>query len=423
LAEASGVSITVIRKLEQDGGQAENPQGVRLGTLYALARALNVQTAQLFPTTGPQPADQDPAQLALMPIRIALTPPLLTVPNPEKPRPGLELPTLRSAIAQCIQLYDRDRYEQVSARLPDLLITARSKVLAPENTQPDHAALGIRSEVHQLAGWFLTQVGAHDLAYQAVRDALADAMACGDAFLSATCVIGECWLLIRQGRLLDAKRVAIVTADRVEPSRLREANSEEFAVWGWLLLMAWAAAVRNNQEDEAREFLRVARSAAAGSATRQARYGRYWSILGPATIGMKEVEHEVVTGNYRHALSLAERVRPDQVVRADNRQRHLLDLAIAHVELGQRADAVPVFTNLRTTAPQWLRHQRPGREAARKLVSAPVRALSPEIRALADFYDFGASRVSEFLGEVTELGWGRQERLMRRDGRWVLICR
>jgi predicted transcriptional regulator len=30
----------------------------------------------------------------------------------------------------------------------------------------------------QLAGWFLTQVGAHDLANQAIREGIADAHAC-----------------------------------------------------------------------------------------------------------------------------------------------------------------------------------------------------------------------------------------------------
>jgi transcriptional regulator with XRE-family HTH domain len=43
LAELAGVSINVVRKLEQDNGLEDKPRGVRLETLYELARALGVQ--------------------------------------------------------------------------------------------------------------------------------------------------------------------------------------------------------------------------------------------------------------------------------------------------------------------------------------------------------------------------------------------
>jgi len=76
LAGLADVSINVVRKLEQGNNTEGRLQGVRLETLYKLARALDVQTAQLFSPSGPDPADQDPAQRALLPIRVALTPPL-----------------------------------------------------------------------------------------------------------------------------------------------------------------------------------------------------------------------------------------------------------------------------------------------------------------------------------------------------------
>ena len=76
LADRAGVSINVVRKLEQSNGLGDRPRGVRLETLYELARALDVQTAQLFSPGDPEPADQDPAQRTLLPIRVALTPPL-----------------------------------------------------------------------------------------------------------------------------------------------------------------------------------------------------------------------------------------------------------------------------------------------------------------------------------------------------------
>ncbi len=85
---------------------------------------------------------------------------------------------------------------------------------------------------------------------------------------------------------------------------MRDAAPEHVGVWGWLLVLAWAAAVRNNQEDEARECLRAAASAGAASAQSTVRCDRDWSTLGTATVAMKEVEHEVITGNYPRRSSL-----------------------------------------------------------------------------------------------------------------------
>lgn len=391
LAQIAGISITVVRKLEQESDHCDGSPGVRLASLYSLARALNVQTAQLFPMNiGPEPADQDPAQLGLLPIRVALTPPLLAIRDSGKQTPELELPPLRRALALCARSYDRDQYEQVAVQLPGLLTAAHRSAPAAAGPPVSSEILSIRSGIYQLAGWLLTQVGAHDLAYQAIRDALADGVACGDPLAGAACVIVECWLLIRQGRLLDAKRTAVATADLIEPRRMRGADPEQLAVWGWLLLLAWAAAIRNNQEDEALEFLRVAGTAGAGTAQGRVRYDRYWSTLGPATVAMKEVEHEVITGNFRKALTLAGRIPAGQVTRADSRQRHQLDLAAAHAGIGDRSEAIGVFTALRLAAPHWLRHQRAGRSTARKLLNTHARTWSEDARALADFYDFGA---------------------------------
>jgi transcriptional regulator with XRE-family HTH domain len=389
LAELANVSITVVRKLEQENDPADGPRGVRLGTLYALARALGVQTAQLFPAASPEPADQDPVHLALLPVRVALTPPLLAATTAAKHAAEPELRSLRRDLARSVRLYDSDRYDQTALHLPGLLRVARGVAARYAGYEELREALDLRSGVLQLVGWFLTQVGAHDLAYQAIRDGLADSRTCGDALTAAACVVCECWLFIRQGRLLDAKRTAAETADLVEPRRLKEATAGDLSVWGWLLLLAWAAAIRNNQEDEAREFLRLAKAAAAGTGGAAIRHEHYWTTLGPATIAMKEVEHQVIIGSYREALKLAEQVPAARRARADVWQRHQLDLAIAHAGLGNRADAAGILTGLRARAPHWLRHQRLGRDTARKLVASSARSLPPEVRALADFYDFG----------------------------------
>lgn len=390
LAERASVSINVVRKLEQSNSVGDRPRGVRLETLYELARALDVQTAQLFSPGDPEPADQDPAQRTLLPIRVALTPPLpldAAGHNAQPARP--DLTALRRQVGESVQLYHRDRYDAIALMLPQMITSAYSAVACDGNSDDRALALRLRAEVMQLAGWFLIQVGAHDLAYQAIKEAVADAHACSDRIAAAVGVSGECWLFIRQGRLLDAKRTAAEAASRMEP-RLSAATAEELSVWGWLLLRASAASVRNNQEGEAREFLRLAKTAAAGLGKATAQHQSPWIMLAPATVAMKEVEHHVVIGNWRQALKLAERIPRTQRTSPDDRHRHELDLAKAHAELSRHGNAVEILSGLHKNAPHWLRHQRMGREVAHKIVTSQTRALSKEMRALADFYDLGA---------------------------------
>lgn len=67
LAERAGVSVELVRKLEQG-----RRRSVRLGTVQRLARALDVQTAVLFDAPSPtDPSDPGPGVVG---IRRALTP-------------------------------------------------------------------------------------------------------------------------------------------------------------------------------------------------------------------------------------------------------------------------------------------------------------------------------------------------------------
>lgn len=394
LAERAGVSVGVVRKLEQEDETATQRQGVRLESLYKLARALDVHTAMLFTLRGPEPVDRDPTQQSLLPVRMALTPPLGIASTPtisEQPTVP-DVGVLRSQLDETVRLYHDDRYEATALLLPEMITAAHAAVASCDDGDMRNEALLLRSEVLQLAGWFLTQVRASDLAYQALKEAIDDANAAGDVLAAASGVIGQCWLFIRQGRLVDALRTAIAAADRVEP-RLSKASTAELSAWGWLLLRGWAAAVRNNQEPEAAELLRMAQAAAAriGEQPHTGGYHQYWTSFDPATVAMKAVEHQVVIGNWPAALALAEHVPPQPGRRrSDNRNRHELDKAKAHTELGGYTDALDILTRLRATCPQWLRHQRMGRDLTGMILSSRKRTLTEQMRELANFYDIDA---------------------------------
>jgi hypothetical protein len=196
-----------------------------------------------------------------------------------------------------------------------------------------------------------------------------------------------CWLLLRQGRFDETERLAVATADAVEPSFSRAAPAE-LAVWGWLLLRAAAAAVRDNRDDDADEMLNGAGAAAVRIGDRVPE-----ALLspGPATIGAfcqttvqwKRVESELIAGHPDRALALSRAAPESGRPTSDNRNRHQLDVAAAYTQVGQMEEAQGVLLGLKDAAPSWLRHQRYARDIVAILAAEKRRAMSRELADLA----------------------------------------
>jgi transcriptional regulator with XRE-family HTH domain len=350
LAERASLSLGVIKKLE-GGGTG------RLDTYHAIARALNVRTSSLLESAGPHPQRQaDTTNLDLMPLRQAIAPPFsiggrLTPDADDEP----DLNRLDATVRSLAAAYHRDDYATVAELLPALVAAAHVHADHLNHT-PHHAdALRLRSDVLQMAGRYLTQVRAYDLAHTALRDSIADAVAIGDMEAVAAAVYQQGWLLMRQGRLDEAEQVSVATAEAVEP-RISQASRRSLGAWGKLLVHASAAAARNNRPSEAREMLRLGRTAGAaltgGTVVAESSWGRFdWR-----TVAFQGIENQLVANQPGRVLGLSERV----ATAGDTTfmRRHLLDVAQAHAMLRQRDQALAVLDRLRVTTPQWLRHQR-----------------------------------------------------------------
>ncbi|HYS31517.1 MAG TPA: hypothetical protein VEM58_04595 [Streptosporangiaceae bacterium] len=74
------------------------------------------------------------------------------------------------------------------------------------------------------------------------------------------------------------------------------------------------------------------------------------------------MENAVIDGRPMLALSLAAAVPPGLRPTSDNRNRHLLDVTAAHLDLRQYAAASDTLQKLSVQAPAWLApHSRPQR--------------------------------------------------------------
>jgi transcriptional regulator with XRE-family HTH domain len=278
--------------------------------------------------------------------------------------------SLEAALSHATRLYHDNEYERLARVLPRLIDDANS------------APALLRSRTLQLAGSVMVQTRQPDSARIALNQSLTDAESTGNVLDAASAVITLCWLLIVERQFEAVRHLATRWADRVEP-RLSVATTRELSTWGWLLLRASAAAVRDNRPDEADEMMRLAAAGAVAVRPESGPYHQYWTTFDPATVAMKRVENAVVDDRPDVALRLARDIPPDQRPTSDNRNRHLIDVSAAHVELRHYDAAFDVLAALSRDARPWLVEQRSVRDLLARIISKR-RTLTPEMRELAD---------------------------------------
>jgi transcriptional regulator with XRE-family HTH domain len=366
LAAASGLSVSLVRKLEQgDYG------GLRLETAHRLAVALGVTTSALI--SPRDDAEAEPGSAGEWePVARALRGDHDGEPDDE---PGIG--GLRDALSDAAEVFLASRYDELRGVLPLLLRDADALVSA--STARDQArARQVRSETRQLAASMLAQVGQFGPADQAIELAAGDA---GDELTMLAAADGKCFVLLRQGRLAECADTAADYAGRCEPAMT--AGPEDLAVWGRLMLKAAGAAARDNRPEDARDALRLARMAAAGVG-REIAPCNPWLVFGPVTVAMMVAEIAAIQGRPDAVLVIGSQIagRPYPVPR--NYLRHRLDVAHAHVQMRRYAEAVGVLAQARSAAPEWVAQQR----YARDILSAVIthsRQLTSQARELADF--------------------------------------
>ncbi|WP_338485172.1 helix-turn-helix transcriptional regulator [Streptomyces sp. SCSIO 75703] len=385
LAEAAGLSVSTIRKIEQ-GGQA------RVDTLHLLARTLGVETSTFFVPGSPAPVTEDSTnRQVLVELRRVLMPPvgIAAEPVPDPAPPAAGLPELRQQVEDTLVLHNTDRYASVARALPGLLSTTRAAAATAEEEDSREAAL-VHIHALLLAGKHLTQVRQYDLAYQALVDGIRRARELDDSLTAAVGVTGLCWLLLRQDRFTEAESLAATTADAMEP-KFSMASPGQLATWGELCLRIAAAAVRNNRPDEAKEARRMAATAAAAVGVEHSDYRTHWANrFGPVTTELKALEDRSLAGDARGVLrradegllsrrSLESIGRPSRI----NWSRHRLDVARAHVLLGSTQDAMDELTHIRRTSGTWMRHQPMARYVMEDILTKRKRTLTTEMRDMA----------------------------------------
>lgn len=356
LSRASGVSLSLISKLEQ-GALADT----RMETARRLAVALRVPTTSLLRRDKDPSGVTEPWRPLQWAVEVGSVEELHDEPSASP-----------AGIAEVRAAYFQNKIAELSALLPPLLRDT-------DALGDDRDARATRAHLLQIAGSTLTQVRAFGAAETALRRALDDST---DRLRSASIITTWTWLLMRQGRLEESRELAVRWADDLEP-RLSRATEDELAGWGWLLLQGSAAALRDNRVGEADDLMRLARSVAVLTGRELPRGGSTLATWGPITVAYKRAERSIVLDRPDEVLATAARLTGVGGGSSTEYHRHRLDVAKAHVMMRGHGEAVEVISGIHAAAPEWLSEQRYARDIMAQLVRGR-RTLTSEMRTLAD---------------------------------------
>ena len=352
LASAAGVSVDLIRKLEQ--GRRHT---VSIASLHRIAGALDVDAGDLLAKTQPLP---DPGEHSgAVAIRRALTY-IDDLTGDEPVVEPLTLTDARRAVVYGWGAYWAGRYDQLGHLLPGAINQLRATV-RQVRTADRGDAHDLAAQVHQLAACTLIHLGYPDVAHLALRDALSLAEAGSDPLRVAALRCSLSWLLLTQGRFVEAHRLATATAAGLAPTG--NTPLPTWSLYGSLLLTGATAAGRAGDRPVAGVLLDEAAEAARRTGSRN----DYESSFGPDQVLMQTVDVEIVTENYVAALSTSRRMPPEAALPIAARARHLSDLALAHTRLGHDGPALDTLLTMESLAPDWTRFQTQPRQIVREL--------------------------------------------------------
>jgi transcriptional regulator with XRE-family HTH domain len=207
LAGAAGVSVDVIRKLEQG-----RRQSARITTLTSIANGLDVELSELTDKRERLGTDRDGG--SVLAVRDALlSPSLLPGLDADDDSDPTPVDELARSVAHAWAVYWSGDFGEVLAALPGLIGEARHA----------HAALGAPAVApltcaYDLASSLMTQIGRTDLGIVAAERAITTAHGGDDRLLWAIMHASYSWTLLHQGRHREAEDLAARMAEEVEPS-------------------------------------------------------------------------------------------------------------------------------------------------------------------------------------------------------------
>ncbi|WP_054815391.1 helix-turn-helix domain-containing protein [Nocardia arizonensis] len=370
LADQAGVSVDLVRKLEQGGRQTAS-----IASLQKIARALDVDISDLVGKRHGIPSSNPDA--GIVAIRRALTPVddlLGEVPEEQ----AVSLDAGSRAVDYAWGAYWTGRYELLTTILPTGLTQLRATVHAARNgsVAPANELL---ARMYWVTGCTLVHLGQTDPAFLAIRQALGAAEHGNDPLLRATIQGSVAWQLLVQGRYDESRKVALRAASDLEPAG--EESQAHLSAYGSLVLQGATAAGRAQNVPEALSLIEAASEVALRVGVDRQDYETYF---GPSQVVMQTVDVNVSSERYTEALAAAKEMPVNVGLPQASRARHLADTAVAWARTGQYQRALDaLLTAERVGGSDWMKYQTLPRHVVSELLDhdrrVPLRAFARRI--------------------------------------------
>jgi transcriptional regulator with XRE-family HTH domain len=369
LARSANISVSMLSKVEIGDRAASH------ALVAAIARALGVPIERLHGQPYDAEHREDGTHAAIDALRAALRCYDLPPTEQVRPRPTEQL---ADEVGHVGQMRRAGRYRKLAAALPaaleDLTLAAHA---APTDTERKqvfgllvnafYAAHGL---AHRLGYADLAESIEHKLDWAAHQSG--DPLAVGLAQWTRVNSFQAAGDYQRGLRLLDTARHQL-------GDHLDLADPRVVTVYGSMHLRAVTLASRAGDTDTTRSHLN-----AAEELTRPLRRDQihYQLTFGPTNTAIHDVAAAVELGDPERAAHVGAAVRLGRGVPATRIGHHFIDLARAHLMLGDRPAALGALERARRAAPEQTRFHPMVRETTRVLVSLHRRS-NPELTRFA----------------------------------------
>ncbi|WP_043463618.1 helix-turn-helix domain-containing protein [Kitasatospora sp. MBT66] len=354
LAEASGVSVGTVRKLEQGGN-------LSLPYLMKIASALGTDVSTMLGQQSPRRGMERDERAAIRAMSQAVHGSALGDVTLNEPGP---LADLQAAVRHADALLWVSDYPKLGAVLSQLLPEARA-LYDSATGEERSAAAGVLADAYQTAAYASNLLGQRDLSRSALNYGRVAALSVGDDLRAAHLTSTVAWVSLRDGQTEFGVQVAERAAGSIEP-RMSETDPDRLSVYGQLVTNAAVAASRGGaSSDKARDLLSQAHAVAARIGREHARGGQN-QPFGPSYVATQAMSVAIALGDIGKAQRLAEGAVLDRSMPLSTRARWFLDVALLNTETKRWEAAADELERVCLMAPAWVRHQAlPGVVAAR----------------------------------------------------------
>ncbi|AWK10016.1 helix-turn-helix transcriptional regulator [Streptomyces tirandamycinicus] len=342
LAEAAGVSVGTIRKIEQGGS-------VSLPTLLRVSEALHTDVSVLVGQQAPRRAMAAADRAALRGLSAAVHDTAAGIGIDAAPP---EESVHAAKLAAAWELYQLGDYTGAALAVSPLVQQAAAMVKAMLADRVC-AARGVLSDSYRLAAYCANLMGARDLAYAAVGHAQTQAELASDPLRVALVASGRSWVYLRDSRLVQAQEVAEQAANAIEP-RYTDSDPKRLAVYGCHIVFASVVASRRGDSDRAGDLLSHAHAVGARMGNDITTNG---VSFGPVYATAQAVGINVALGQAGKALTLGKSLGDRSALQQATQNRLALDLSMAQCEARMWDTALDTLMSVCTEHPEWARHQ------------------------------------------------------------------